>query len=300
MSDVVGTAGAVTVPPRWNQRRTVAIVVIVLVIAGVVIGLVASNSSTPTTMKHSGTVNVLYAGSFEDIMQQSIDPAFHSATGYTVSGIGDDSMSLATEIKGGVQVGDVFISASPKADDALAGPSNGSWVTTYQEFGKSDLELAYNPSSSFATALMTEPWYNVLTKSGFRLGRTDPATDPKGVLAVDALDEAASAHNLPALSALGRSTTNIYAETALVGELQSGQLDAGFFYAVEAKAAKLVTVPLSGTNLAAMYTVTQLRNAPHSAAAKAFIAFLLGAKGRAILTSYGVTPLVPAVQHSVS
>ena len=247
---------------------------------------------------HSGTVVVLYAGSFSDLMSQKVDPAFHAATGYTVTGVSNGSTALATEIKGGIEVGDVFISASPKADAALAGATNGNWVSSYSEFGKSRLVLAYNPSSSFAAALTTQPWYSVIDRAGFRLGRTDPMTDPKGVLAVKALDETAAAHHLPALAALATSGANVFPETSLVGQLQAGQLDAGFFYAVEASAAKLKTVPLTGTTLAAKYTIAKLRGAPHSAAALAFIAYMLSPAGQRILSDSGVTPVVPAVQHS--
>ena len=48
----------------------------------------------------------------------------------------------------------------------------------------SPLVLGYNPSSKFAQALRTKPWYDVIDQPGFLIGRTDPTTDPKGVLAV--------------------------------------------------------------------------------------------------------------------
>ncbi len=79
-----------------------------------------------------------------------------------------------------------------------------------------------------------------------------------------------------------------------MGDLQAGQLDAGFFYGVEASAAHLRTVPLQGTQLAAQYTVAILNRAPHEAAAKAFVKYLLSAAGRSILERYGVTALVPS------
>ncbi len=53
-----------------------------------------------------------------------------------------------------------------------------------------------------------------------------------------------------------------------------GQLDAGFFYGVEAAAAHIKTVPLTGTSLAGDYTITILNKAPHEAAAVAFVNFL--------------------------
>ncbi len=259
-----------------------------------------ARSGAATTTKHSGTVDVLYAGSFLDLMQQQFDPAFHKATGYTISGISAGSSALASEISGGTVVGDVFISASPAVDATLQGAANGSWVTTYKEFAKSPLVLGYNPASRFALALKSEPWYDVVDLPGFLLGRTDPATDPKGVLAVDALSGVALSYNVPALAPLATSTSNIFEETSLVGELQAGQLDAGFFYAVEAKAAHIKTVPLVGTSLAGEYTVAILKNAPHTAAAQAFVKFLLGKSGQKILLANGVTPLSPVQDFTAS
>jgi molybdate/tungstate transport system substrate-binding protein len=85
-----------------------------------------------------------------------------------------------------------------------------------------------------------------------------------------------------------------------VGELQAGQLDAGFFYAVEAAAAHINTVPLVGTSLAGQYTVAILKNAPHTAAARAFVKFLLGKSGQKILRANGVTPIIPVQAFTTS
>ncbi len=168
-------------------------------------------------------------------------------------------------------------------------------MSTYKEFGYSPPVLGYNPQSKFAKDLTTKPWYEVVDLPGFLLGRTDPTTDPKGVLAVDALTGVALSYDQPNLAPLASSSSNIFEETSLVGELQAGQLDAGFFYAVEAAAAHLKTVPLVGTQLSGQYTVAILNRAPHGAAAKAFVKFLLGPAGRKILAANGVTPIVPAL-----
>lgn len=251
-------------------------------------------NASAASAHHTGAVNVLYAGSLLDLMQQKIGPAFHQATGYTISGVSAGSTALANEIKGGTQVADVFISASPAVNASLMGGSNGNWLTTYRLFGRSPLVLGYNASSSFARALRTRPWYDVVTGPGFLLGRTDPLTDPKGVLAVDALSGVALSYNVPRLASLATSTSNVFAETSLVGELQAGQLDAGFFYGVEAKSAKLPMVSLVGTGLNAEFTVARINRAPHLAAAKAFITFLTGPQGRAILKANGIVPILPA------
>jgi molybdate/tungstate transport system substrate-binding protein len=267
----------------------------------VAVTLASCSSSSPkagTAAKPSGPVEVLSAGSLQDLMQGQIGPAFHAATGYTLNDVSMGSTALASSIKGGTLQGDVFISASPAVNATLQGSTNGNWVSWYAQFASSPLVLGYNPSSSFAQALKTKPWYQVISEPGFRIGRTDPTTDPKGVLADDALDAAATKYNLPELRTLATETSDVFPETSLVGELQAGQLDAGFFYGVEAAAAKIKTVPLTGTSLAGDYTITILNKAPHEAAAAAFVNFLLGEAGKQILATNGVVAGSPQVTGS--
>jgi molybdate/tungstate transport system substrate-binding protein len=259
-------------------------------------------AATKTTLPQgTGPVDVLYAGSLVTLMQQQIGPAFQKATGYTVNGVSAGSKALATQIKGGIQQADVFISAAPDVNATLEGPAGGGWITWYAAFGSSPLVLGYNPHSAFASALKNKPWYKVVTEPGFLLGRTDPATDPKGTLAVEALDYTSVSYSIPALKDMTSSTTTVFPETTLVGRLQAGQLDAGFFYAVEAAAAKIKTVPLKGTtHLAATYTITILNRAPHEDAARAFVAFLLGKESQKILKVNGVTTVQPPVVTGAS
>jgi molybdate/tungstate transport system substrate-binding protein len=250
----------------------------------------ASASSSATG---SGPVNVLYAGSLVGLMQKQVGPAFQRATGYSVTGFSAGSKDLAAEIKGKVHQGDVFISASPKVNATLEGAANGSWVSWYGTFATSALVIGYNANSKFASDLKTMPWYKAITQPGLKLGFTDPATDPKGVLAVQAMTDAAASQKLPALKALSASKSDIFPEETLVGRLQSGQLDAGFFYTAEAAAAGIPTVPLTGEDLKATYTITVLNKAPHEAAAEAFVTYLLGTDGQAALKKDGFTLVSP-------
>jgi molybdate/tungstate transport system substrate-binding protein len=251
--------------------------------------------AAPSAGASSAPVDVLSAGSLQDLMQDQIAPAFHKATGLTLNNISMGSTALASSISGGTLQGDVFISAAPSVNASLTGASNGSWVSWFDQFASSPLVLGYNPKSKFAQALKTEPWYKVVSKPGFLIGRTDPTTDPKGVLADQALDQAAKQHNLPELKTLASESSDVFPETSLVGELQAGQLDAGFFYGVEAAAAHLKTVPLTGTSLAGDYTITILNKAPHEAGAIAFVNFLLGKSGQKILAANGVVAAKPKV-----
>ena len=244
----------------------------------------SSTTSTPTTSasaKPSGDVYVFSAGSLDTLMTKTVGPAFHAATGYTLVDTSHGSGTLAADIKNKVAVADVFVSASPSDDTILEGAANGNWVSWYAAFATSPEVLGYYPKSKFAHDLQTMPWYKVITMPGFRLGRTNPSQDPGGVLAVKALEETATAQHLPALNTLATETSDEYAEDPEEADIQTGQLDAAFMYEADANSQGSPFVKLTGTNLAGDYTITLLNNAPHMAAAVAFIKFLLGPTGQA-------------------
>jgi molybdate/tungstate transport system substrate-binding protein len=271
--------------PRSIGACAVAVSVICLCCVG---GAVLGGGSAAAAPAGSGPVDVLYAGSLAELMESAIGPKFDAATGYSFTGFSAGSTALAAEIKGKAQVGDVFVSAGPQADASLEEAANGSWVSWYAEFGKTELLLAYNPASSFARDLETMPWYKVVTMPGFQLGRTDPAIDPKGGLTVDALKAAAKAYRDQALLSLTQSTTNVFPEQTMVGRLEAGQLDAGFFYAVEAKAAGLPTIRLGKVKLYSPYTVTLLNGAPDEAGAESFVSYLLGRQAEGVMSAQGI------------
>ena len=255
----------------------------------------AAASPTP----NRGTVSVLYAGSLVNLMEHDLGPAFARATGYTYQGVGAGSMALVAQIKSKVRQGDVFISASPAANQGLEGDANGDYISWYATFARAPLVLGYNPSSSFAAAFRSSHWYDVVTQPGIRVGRTDPALDPKGALTVTAMDQAATALSMPSLAS-ALSGFAVFPEETLVGRLETGQLDAGFFYSNEAAEQHIPTVSLAPVSLSATYTVTVLNVAPHRAAAEAFVSYLLGATGTSTLTRHGLTLLTPALTGPAS
>lgn len=242
----------------------------------------ASAQSQPArSARASGSVDVLSAGSLDTLMTKTVGPAFHRATGYTLVDTSGGSSTLAADIKNKIDVADVFVSASPTVTATLRGARNGGWVSWYASFAASPEVLAYYPKSRFAHDLKTKPWYDVITLPGFRLGRTDPSQDPGGVLAVKALEETAKAKHLPALKKLATESSDEYQETAEQSGVQNGQLDASFMYEADANSQHSPFVQLTGVSLAGDYTITLLNHAPHTAAAEAFIKFLLGSTGQA-------------------
>jgi molybdate/tungstate transport system substrate-binding protein len=154
--------------------------------------------------------------------------------------------------------------------------------------------LGYNPNSKFASQIKSEPWYKAITTPGLKLGFTDPATDPKGKLVAEALTDTAKSQNLPALTTIENDKSDVFPEETLVARLQSGQLDAAFFYTAEAVPAKIATVPLTGeTDLKATYTISTLKGAPNEAGAEAFVAYMLGSSTQAVLKEDGFDLITP-------
>ncbi len=239
------------------------------------------------------TVNVLYAGSLVNLMEHGVGPAFDRATGDRFQGYAGGSNALANQIKGKLRQADVFISANPKVNASLTGPSNGSWVSWYITFAQSPLVIGYSASSRFAADFKTRSWYRVLMEPGIKIGRTDPKLDPKGALALQLMGQAETLYGIPGLSrrVLGdpENPAQVLPEEVLVGRLQSGLLDAAFFYSTETADEGIPHVMLPASiGPKAVYTVTIVRDAPHPAGADRFVKFLLGPAGRQLLKEHGL------------
>lgn len=242
------------------------------------------------------TVRVLYAGSLVALMEHGVGPAFQRASGDTFQGFFGGSKELANQIKGKLRRADVFVSSSPKADALLTGHENGEWVHWYAALAQSPVVIGYDPHSRFAHDLQTKPWWQVLAEPGFRLGRTDPKLDPLGALILQILDRAQTKLHQPDLAARILRNATILPDGAVLGRLESGQLDAAFFYSIETVPTHVPAVTLpSGIVLSAHYTVTIPHGAPDPAAAARFVAFLFGAEGRAAMQKYGLELVPPHI-----
>ncbi len=250
------------------------------------------------------TVNVLYAGSLVNLMERSVGPAFEKATGLHFSGYAAGSNKIANEIKGKLRRGDVFISASPTVNASLMGAANGDHVAWYVNFAESPLMIGYHPQSRFAADFKSKRWDQVLQEPGIRIGRTDPKLDPKGAFTVDMMTKAARLYHQPDLveKTLGdpENPAQVLPEETLVGRLQSGQLDAGFFYSTETSDLKIPALrPAPELQAKASYTLTILNDAPNQTGAARFVDFLLSNTGRALLKQHGVEVIKPAVTGNV-
>ncbi|WP_133650980.1 extracellular solute-binding protein [Paraburkholderia flava] len=265
-----------------------------------IVAAAAAAASAGNVYAADDTVDVLYAGSLVNLMERSVGPAFEKETGLHFRGYAAGSNKIANEIKGKLRRGDVFISASPKVNTSLMGAANGDHVSWYVNFAESPLMIGYNPKSRFAKDFKTTRWDKVLQEPGIRIGRTDPKLDPKGAFTVEMMTKAAQLYQQPDLveKTLGapENPEQVLPEETLVGRLQSGQLDAGFFYSTETSDLKIPSLrPAPELQAKASYTLTILADAPNSAGATRFVNFLLSEKGRALLKEHGVDVVKPTV-----
>jgi molybdate/tungstate transport system substrate-binding protein len=281
-------------------RGALALAAVAAVALSATPAALASGRGAPRAHAAAAKVSAIFAGSLVDIMEKSFGPEFTTASGYPFEGYGGGSNEDAAQIKGKIRQGDVFVSAAASADEELEGAANGDWVSWYSTFTSSNLVLGYDPHTKFGKQLAAgKPWYKVLTEPGIIVGRTEPKADPKGKLTVEAVDAAAKKlHDPKLLKAL--KGFPIFEETSMLARLQAGQLDAGFFYVVEAKVAGVPTVPLTPVYKYADYTITLLNNAENQAGGESLVSFLLSPKRKAVEKQYGLVPIKPQFSGSAA
>lgn len=282
----------------------------------------APNSNT-NKANHSGApLSVLYAGSMTKAMEQAIRPNFQQEAGIPMEGEGAGSLALAHMISSELRNPDVFISASPSVNETLMGAANHHLADWYITLARDEMVIAYSPKSRYAELLQaaktgSQPWYHVLEKSGFLLGRTDPLLDPKGINTILTVKLAAAFYHDSSLfqRILGSDDNprQVYPEETLLSRLSTGQLDAVFAYKHEAVewGFPYVSLPaqvnlgdsqFSSTYATASYTdahgktqqgapivftITALRQAPNPTAALKFVQYMLTGEGHSILLQQG-------------
>lgn len=293
-------------------------------------GSSASSTTTTTHPARQGTASVAYAASLLNANEKTIGPDFHKATGYSYTGRGAESLAISSEIAAGTITPGVFESVGAAPITPLE-PKFTSW---YASFASSPIVIAYNPSGPYATAFKQiadgkepiEKVFPLMTASRFRLGRTDPTTDPQGrafLLMLQLAEQQFGVSPATVASIVGGpglgSASQIYSETSLDAHLEAGQLDAVSAYRAQAVQQHIPYISLpSSINLgdpskAAEYGQASITLAngktakgaplvldittisgptgPDKVAAEQFVAYVLSAAGRALYEGVGYAPV---------
>ncbi|MGH3685459.1 MAG: extracellular solute-binding protein [Pseudonocardiaceae bacterium] len=316
------------------QRVRLGLVLLsILMMTSVVAACGSSPSTAPengSPARGSGPVSVLYAGTLVGILERRVGPAFEKATGYTFQGEGKGSVALANLIKAKVRQPDIFLSADVSVNTTLQGPANGSYVSWWVPLARTELVLAWSPKSRFAADFQAakdgkRSFESVLTEPGLRFGRADPELGPKGYRTIFAFNLDAKRIGDPTLpqKILGSpdNTSQLFPEEQMVARLQAGELDAGTFYKVEAVEAGLPYLSLpkeinqgdvtlaaqyatatyttkkgvTYTGVPISYTITIPSTVRNQTGAEAFVRYLLGPDGQAMLVAQGLAATPPVV-----
>ena len=281
----------------------------------------------------SGTANVAYASSLQYLNEKVVSPAFTAATGAGFSGTGNASGTLSSEIAANEISPNVFESVG---SDNIT-PLEPKYTKWYVQYAGTSIVLAYNPKSKYASEFkayadgskpLSSLFSTLLQTPGFKLGRTDPNTDPQGRDFIYMLELAQSYYHLPSdtvAKILGTSdfgtanSSQIYAESSLDSTLESGQLDASSAFVTQAIELHLdyialpVQINLGSAALASTYhnasvTITGNQTKHGSPqviditiigtptpAAEAFVAYTLSPAGLAQYKQGGFTLLTPTL-----
>jgi molybdate transport system substrate-binding protein len=273
-----GTGGAGSGTSLARQaRKTARIAALGACLAA--LSVTAACSSSPSSPSSSGQVKgtvVVFAATSLTSAFNKIGTQFEQAHhGVSVRFNYNGSSSLATSIKQGAKA-DVFASADTTNMNTVTSSSDA--VGQPKVFAKNQLEIMTakgNPMHISSVADLAKPTVKVVLCA--------PSV-PCGSYAGEVFRKA------------GVTVRPVSEETnvgGVVTKVTLGEADAGMVYETDIKAneGKITGVPIPPKqNVVAEYPMVEVRGAPNSAAAKAFMNYVSSAAGQKVLTSFGFLP----------
>lgn len=283
----------------------------------------ATSGSGPAA---SGTLIVNGAGTLAQPFNQVIAAFKRNNPGVTVQSRFAGSVELMrgiTELKTPVDVlGVADYSLIPTNMFGAGGAPR--FATWYVGFASNRITFAYTDRSKGASDLTPANWYQVLSRPGVRIGRSNPDTDPSGYQILQMLQLAQAYYHAPNLVAgvLANSPPGrlVSTETQLLPALQSGQIDYLGIYRSDALQHQLrfidlpsridlsdpaqastygtVSTPTSSgarPGKPIVYALTVPTDAPNAGLGQRFVQFVLSPPGQQIMRDNGFTVLSPAV-----
>ena len=246
----------------------------------------APSAAGPSPSASSVELTVDAAASLKDAMAAIATAYATAAPGTTLTVSTDSSATLRTQIEQGAPA-DVFLSADAKNPQVLV-----------------DAGLTDGGIASFASNRLT-----IVVPLDNPVGISTPADLARpGVKIVAAGDEvpitkyaAQAVKNLAGLPGYPHDYAAAYAANvvsrednvrSVVAKIELGEGDAGIVYVTDAAASKVIkTIDLPpAANVVAMYAGVVVGSSAHPREAKAFLDWLVGSGGQAILASFGFRP----------
>jgi molybdate/tungstate transport system substrate-binding protein len=264
-------------------------------------------------------IDVAYAGSMGSMMEGPVKAGVAQALQIALHGRAAGSDALAKLIVGGSISPDVFIAVTP---GPMLTVIKAGKASTGVPIARTEMVIAFSPKSKYAQQFRAAatgggamPWWQVLEQSDVRFGRTDPTVDPQGRNIIFTLQLAETYYKQPGLTqkVLGETlnASQIFLEPTVQARLQSGELDAASAYKIQPGPFNVpyISLPreinlgddamssryaeasltLNGKTFhpePLVYYAAVLDGSSHKHKATAFLNWLSGSDGQAILTKY--------------
>lgn len=165
-------------------------------------------------------VRILAAGSLQAPLADGLAGAV--STPVTVEAHG--SATVARLVARGKRDPDVLALADVALFDGLLG---GPW---YAAFATNALVVGHADTPGGRRVAEAGEWFEPILTGAARLGRTDPNLDPLGYRALFALQLGADYYDRPALAEDLARADQVYPETALPAQFETGAVDAAILY----------------------------------------------------------------------
>jgi molybdate transport system substrate-binding protein len=277
----------------WHRRLALAL--LATVVAGCLPGEIPSPTPRQATVTPAGAgptmmpveLTILAAASLKKVLDK-VKTVYESAhPGATLVVSTDSSSALETKIEQGAPC-DVFLSADAANPQKLVdgGFATGDAVV----FAGNELAIivpADNPAGITSPFDLARPGVDIVAALD-----TVPITRyAKQLVANLAASPGAPAGFAAAYAANVASREDNVG--AIVGKLELGQGDAGIVYVTDAKSStklKTIDVTPKSANVPATYAGVVVKASTSPGAAKAFLEWIAGADGQAILASFGFLP----------
>lgn len=189
-----------------------------------VAGIAGCTGASSQDSNQSTTVAILAAGSLQNALANGLKPAVDVPVKIEAHG----SATVARMIDEGQRDPDIV----SVADVALfEQPLSPPW---YSVFTSNSIVIAYNPGTKGGKRLAdagTERWYEPMVNGNVSIGRTDPDQDPLGYRTLFMIELASRYYDdVSNLREQILQRDQIYPETSLISQFETGSIDAAIAY----------------------------------------------------------------------
>jgi len=285
---------------------------------------VSSQAQDKAKEEISGDLIIFHAGSLSLPFKQVADSFKKKYPKVNIMSESAGSVDCARKITELNKPCDIMASADFCVIDQLLIPKYTDWNI---KFANNEIALVHTETSKYANEMTKENWHKILLKDDVVLGRADPNADPCGYRSVFTMQLAEKHYGETGLSELllNKKQTHIRPkEVDLLALLESKSIDYIFLYRSVAEQHNLPyfrlpnevnlgddsladyyktsSVKVKGKQpgeeitieaLPIIYGITILKEAPHKKTSLAFVSFLLGQEGKAIIEKNGQGAVAP-------